>query len=184
MFLEGTGAMVLDHIHRIAYTAQSNRADPVALERFCTHFNYEPMAFATADAQSRPCYHTNVMLCVGTDFALGGFGLITDPARRHTVCARLRETGRELVALSPWQIGEFAGNALELQGTQGRVLALSTRAAASLSPAQKAVIERSATLLPLAVPTIELAGGSVRCMLAGIHLARREIFQAKVAVAA
>lgn len=144
MFLEGTGAMVLDHIHRIAYTAQSNRADPVALERFCTHFNYEPMAFATADAQGHSCYHTNVMLCVGTDFALGGFDLITDPARRHAVRARLRETGRELIELSPWQIGEFAGNALELQGTQGRVLAMSARAVASLSPAQKAVIERSA----------------------------------------
>ena len=184
MFLEGTGAMVLDHVHRIAYTAQSNRADPVALERFCTHFNYEPMAFATADAQGHPCYHTNVMLCVGTDFALGGFDLITDPARRHAVRARLRETGRELIELSPWQIGEFAGNALELQGTQGRVLAMSARAAASLSPAQKAVIERSAALLPLAVPTIELAGGSVRCMLAGIHLARRGVFQEKVAVTA
>jgi hypothetical protein len=31
----------------------------------------------------------------------------------------------------------------------------------------------TARLLPLAVPTIEMAGGSVRCMLAGIHLARR-----------
>ena len=184
MFLEGTGAMVLDHIHRIAYTAQSNRADPVALERFCTHFNYEPMAFATADARGRPCYHTNVMLCVGTDFALGGFYLITDPARRDAVRARLRETGRELIELSAWQIGEFAGNALELQGTQGRVLALSARAAASLTPAQKAVIERSAALLPLAVPTIELAGGSVRCMLAGVHLARRDPVQAKLAASA
>ena len=181
MFLEGTGAMVLDHIHRIAYTAQSNRADPVALERFCTHFNYEPMAFATVDARGRPCYHTNVMLCVGTDFALGGFYLITDPARRDAVRARLRETGRELIELSAWQIGEFAGNALELQGTQGRVLALSARAAASLTPAQKAVIERSAALLPLAVPTIELAGGSVRCMLAGVHLARRDPIPAKLA---
>ena len=184
MFLEGTGAMVLDHIHRIAYTAQSNRADPVALERFCTHFNYEPMAFATVDARGRPCYHTNVMLCVGTDFALGGFHLITDPARRDAVRARLRETGRELIELSAWQIGEFAGNALELQGTQGRVLALSARAAASLTPAQKAVIERSAALLPLAVPTIELAGGSVRCMLAGVHLARRDPVQAKLAASA
>jgi hypothetical protein len=54
MFLEGTGAMVLDHVARIAYTAQSNRANPVALERFCTHFNFEPMAFATADAQGQP----------------------------------------------------------------------------------------------------------------------------------
>ncbi|MBV7456118.1 amidinotransferase [Acidovorax sp. sif1233] len=173
MFLEGTGAMVLDHISRVAYTAQSNRADPVALERFCTHFNYEPMVFATADARGQPCYHTNVMLCVGTDFALGGFHMITDPARREAVRERLRETGREVIELSAAQIADFAGNALELTGAQGRVLALSSRAAASLAPAQKAVIERSARLLPLAVPTIELAGGSVRCMLAGIHLARR-----------
>ena len=67
VFLEGTGAMVLDHIGRIAYTAQSNRADPVALERFCTHFNYEPMAFATADGKGQPCYHTNVMLALMRD---------------------------------------------------------------------------------------------------------------------
>lgn len=174
MALEGTGAMVLDHIGRIAYTAQSHRADPVALERFCTHFNFEPMAFATADAQGRPCYHTNVMLCVGTDFALGGFHLIADPQRREAVRQRLRESGRQLIELDARQIGEFAGNALELTGHGGqRLLALSERAAASLTAAQKAVIERSATLLPLRVPTIELAGGSVRCMLAGIHLATR-----------
>ena len=174
MALEGTGAMVLDHIGRIAYTAQSNRADPVALERFCTHFNFEPMAFATADAQGRPCYHTNVMLCVGTDFALGGFHLIANPQRREAVRARLHESGRDVIELDARQIGEFAGNALELTGHGGqRLLALSERAAASLTAAQKAVIERSATLLPLRVPTIELAGGSVRCMLAGIHLAAR-----------
>lgn len=174
MALEGTGAMVLDHIGRIAYTAQSHRADPVALERFCTHFNFEPMAFATADAQGRPCYHTNVMLCVGTDFALGGLHLIADPRRREAVRQRLRESGREVIELDARQIGEFAGNALELTGHGGqRLLALSERAAASLTAAQKAVIERSATLLPLRVPTIELAGGSVRCMLAGIHLAPR-----------
>ena len=173
LFLEGTGAMVLDHLGRIAYTAQSNRADPVALERFCTHFNYEPMAFATADAQGRPCYHTNVMLCVGTAFALGGFHMITDPKRRNAVRERLYETGRDVIELSAWQIGEYAGNALELTGTQGRVLAMSARAAASLTAGQRATIERSARLLPLAVPTIEQAGGSVRCMLAGVHLARR-----------
>ncbi|MFP3607565.1 arginine deiminase-related protein, partial [Paraburkholderia sp. SIMBA_053] len=50
IFLEGTGAMVLDHVTRIAYTARSRRADPVALERFCTHFNFEPMCFDTADS--------------------------------------------------------------------------------------------------------------------------------------
>ena len=174
MFLEGTGAMVLDHVARVAYTAQSNRANPVALERFCTHFNYEPMAFATADHTGTPCYHTNVMLCVATEFVLGGFHLIADAARRNAVQERLAEGGRAVIALDAGQIGEFAGNALELTGQGGqRWLALSERAAASLTPAQKTAIERSARLLPLQVSAIELAGGSVRCMLAGIHLARR-----------
>lgn len=55
-----------------------------------------------------------------------------------------------------------------------RLLALSARAVEALRPDQIAVIERSAELLPLSIPTIETAGGSVRCMLAGIHLSPRE----------
>lgn len=78
-----------------------------------------------------------------------------------------------MIALDARQIAEFAGNAIELSGAQGRVLALSERAAASLTPEQRESISRSARLLPVSVPTIEMAGGSVRCMLAGIHLARR-----------
>jgi len=173
MALEGTGAMVLDHIGRIAYTAQSHRADPVALERFCTHFQYEPMVFATADATGQPCYHTNVMLCIGTEFAMGGFHMVSDPQRRREVQERLWESGRNLIELGPEQITNFAANALELQSRSGPVLALSARAAACLTPAQRRALEQHTTLLPLAVPTIELAGGSVRCMLAGIHLAPR-----------
>jgi len=173
LFLEGTGAMVLDHLARVAYTARSNRADAVALERFCTHFNFEPMAFDTADAAGLPIYHTNVMMCVATGFALVGFDLMSEPRRRAEVRARLQESGREVIALSAAQIGEFAANAIELSGRDGRVLALSQRACDSLNRAQRALIERSARLVPLAVPTIEMAGGSVRCMLAGIHLSPR-----------
>ena len=39
----------------------------------------------------------------------------------------------------------------------------------------KQTIEATARLLPLDIPTIEIAGGSVRCMLAGIHLSRRPV---------
>jgi len=173
LFLEGTGAMVLDHLMRVAYAARSNRADAVALERFCTHFNFEPMAFDTADATGRPIYHTNVMMCVATEFAMVGFDLIRDARRRAEVRTRLAESGREVIALDASQIREFAGNALELSGSQGRVLAMSTRAAACLRPDQRRIIERSAQVVALRVPTIEMAGGSVRCMLAGVHLARR-----------
>ncbi|WP_248557527.1 citrulline utilization hydrolase CtlX [Paraburkholderia terrae] len=173
IFLEGTGAMVLDHVTRIAYTARSRRADPVALERFCTHFNFEPMCFDTADSNGQPVYHTNVMMSVATDFALVGFDVIRDTTRREHIHRRLAETGRTVIALDNEQLGHFAGNALELTGRDGRVLALSRRALGCLTQRQRRLIERSAQLLPLDVPTIELAGGSVRCMLAGIHLARR-----------
>ena len=173
LFLEGTGAMVLDHVARIAYTAKSNRADAIALERFCTHFNFEPMAFATADENGRPIYHTNVMMCIAAEFAMVGFDIIEDPRRRREIRSRLAEMGRSIVELSNYQIGEFAGNALELSTAGGRILAISARAVAALTDDQKKQIEESARIVELSVPTIELAGGSIRCMLAGIHLARR-----------
>ncbi|MCK0197442.1 arginine deiminase-related protein [Ancylobacter sp. 6x-1] len=173
VYLEGTGAMVLDHIERVAYAARSNRTNEIALERFCTHFNFEPVVFDAADAAGRPIYHTNVLMCVGTEVALIGLDTIRDARRRAEVADRLSDAGRAVVALSHRQIEDFAGNAIELDGRGGRILALSARAARSLTAEQRGVLERSVELLPLEVPTIELAGGSVRCMLAGIHLSPR-----------
>ncbi|GAA1764299.1 citrulline utilization hydrolase CtlX [Agromyces humatus] len=171
VFLEGTGAMVLDHEYRIAYATRSNRADPLALERFCTNFGYEPMVFDASDARSIPIYHTNVMMAVATEFALVCLDAIASPVRRIEVADRLAGRGRRaVIALTTSQLDEFCGNTVELEARDGRVLALSRRAHDALTADQRALIERSARLLPLDVPTIELAGGSVRCMLAGVHL--------------
>ena len=174
LYLEGTGVMVLDHVGRIAYVARSNRASPIVLERFCTHFNYEPMVFDATDHSGAPVYHTNVLMCIATEFALIGVAMIKDRDRADKIIHRLGESGREVVALSIDQIKNFAGNAIELQGARGRVLAISARAVDALRPEQLAVIEGSAEIIPLSIPTIELAGGSVRCMLAGNHLAQRD----------
>jgi hypothetical protein len=170
VFLEGTGAMVLDHVTRVAYTARSHRADPVALERFCTNFGYEPIAFDATDSEGVPIYHTNVLMCVATDFAMIGLETIADEVRRGQVRERLAAPGRDIIALTDAQIRGFAGNAIELQGAESRILALSTRALASLTPDQVTTIEQYCQILPLEVSTIERAGGSVRCMIAGIHL--------------
>lgn len=173
LFLEGTGAMVLDHIDRVAYVTKSNRADPVALERFCTHFNYEPMAFGACDESGTPVYHTNVLMCIATDFVMIGLDMFDDAKRREEIIARFESSGRKVIALSNDQIANFAGNALELQSRDRRVLAISARAHDVLTDEQKAIIERNTEILPLEIPTIELAGGSVRCMLAGVHLLPR-----------
>jgi len=150
VFLEGTGAMVLDHGARIAYVARSRRADPIALERFCTNFGYEPMAFDAVDETGTAIYHTNVMMCIATDFALVGLDLITSPTRRAQVVERLSALDREVIDLSPDQIRNFAGNAIELHGRNGRMLALSERALASLTAPQRRMIERSCEIVPLA----------------------------------
>lgn len=173
LFLEGTGAMVLDHIGRIAYVARSHRADPVILERFCTHNGYEPMVFDACDDNGSTIYHTNVLMCVGTELALICLDALPDARRRAEVVTRLTETGRTVVDLTHEQLRDFAGNAFELTGANGRLLAMSQRARRSLTASQVRTIEASCTIVATDISTIELAGGSVRCMLAGIHLDQR-----------
>lgn len=171
LFLEGTGAMVLDHVSRIAYAVRSRRCDPVLVERFCTVFGYEPVVFDAVDPDGVPIYHTNVMMCIGTDVALIGLDAIVGDERRAQIAHRIRETGRTLVALSAEQVAAFAGNALELRGRDGeRLLVISETGHRSLSAEQLELLSRSCRVLPVDVAPIELAGGSVRCMLAGIHL--------------
>jgi hypothetical protein len=178
IFLEGTGAMVLDHVSRVAYTARSHRADTHVLERFCTDFGYEPMAFDAVDSEGVPVYHTNVIACIGTEVAMIALEMIPDEQRRAEVRERLSVNGRIVVELTEQQIREFAGNAVELCGRTpgGRrryIMAMSARARRSLRPDQVAAIEESCEIVAIDIPTIELAGGSVRCMIAGVHLDRR-----------
>ncbi|WP_458699704.1 citrulline utilization hydrolase CtlX [Sulfurospirillum sp. 1307] len=174
LFLEGTGAMVLDNINRIAYTAKSNRSNEIILERFCSIFKYEPMAFDTSDANNNAIYHTNVMMCIASKYALICLDMIVDKKRREEVKQRLEEGGFEVIPLSYEQIDNFAGNAIELTGDNNQsYLVMSQRAKDALTKEQIDIIEKSSIILPLKVPTIELAGGSVRCMIAGIHLSPR-----------
>ncbi|HVF70461.1 MAG TPA: arginine deiminase-related protein [Chthoniobacterales bacterium] len=170
--LEGTGSLVLDHTHEVAYASLSQRTHPEVLERFCSDFGYEPVTFRSASQDGRPVYHTNVIMCVGSDFALISLEMIPDETERQTVLGRLKSTGKEVIELQETQVSEFAGNAIELRAGEEKRLVLSERGAAALTPSQRTTIEKYARLLPLSLPTIELAGGSARCMIATIHLPR------------
>lgn len=173
IYLEGTGAMVLDHLDRVAYAVQSKRANSLALERFCTHFNYEPMLFDASNSAGESVYHTNVLMCIATEFVLMAPSMITNTPRREEIIQRFQASGRDVIELSEAQISHFCGNAIELKSSNGRILALSTTAYNALTTEQSKLIEKSAKLVPIDVSTIELAGGSIRCMIAGIHLSPR-----------
>ena len=171
--LEGTGSLVLDHVNRIAYVSLSNRSNPKVIRRFADDFGYEAVAFTSMGRDSQPIYHTNVMMCVGSEFALVGLAMIPNKPERKQVRTRLEASGKEIVDLSPEQVANFAGNAIELHdSTDAKLLVLSTRALRTLNKEQRTTITRHARLVSLELPTIELGGGSARCMIATIHLPR------------
>jgi hypothetical protein len=173
-YLEGTGSLVLDRVNRVAYAGLSPRTDARLLQDWAARAGYEGVHFHARDTRGQPIYHTNVMLCIGSAFALGCFDCIADKAERERVVQRLTDTGHEVVAISPYQMESFAGNMLELKGRGGEtLLAMSTRAERALNPAQRAALEKHARIVSSPIDTIEdCAGGSVRCMLAEIHLPR------------
>jgi len=168
--LEGTGSLVLDHVNKLAYASLSQRTHPDVLAQFCDDFGYEAVKFRSESEDGRPVYHTNVVMCVASEFALISLEMIPDEAERGGVQNLLEATGKEVIELSQKQIGEYAGNAIELHNAKEKLLVLSARAEAALTTAQCSVIEQYARMIPLSLPTIELAGGSARCMMATIHL--------------
>lgn len=171
-YLEGTGSMVLDRVHRIAYASLSSRTDANVLREFARQMDYEPVIFAARDASGAPIYHTNVLLSLGSRFAAICTPALDD-ADRLAVIGRLRSTGHEILELSMPQLACFAGNMLELCGAHGAgVVALSTAARDALRPGQISLLERLGNRIVAApIPTIErVGGGGVRCMFAEIHL--------------
>lgn len=174
-FLEGTGSLVLDRIQHIAYACLSPRTDMDVLGEFAQRLDYEIVAFEASDAGGAAIYHTNVLMCVGTRFAAICAECI-EPARRSAIVRMLQSGGRSVIELSFAQMHSFAGNMLELRTQTGAtVVALSGTAHAALSIEQKQQLQQAAgTLVSSPIPTIErLGGGSVRCMLAEVHLPRK-----------
>jgi hypothetical protein len=169
--LEGTGSLVLDHVNKIAYVSLSNRSNPKVIRRFADDFGFEPVTFTSIGTDDQPIYHTNVMMCVGTNFALVGLSLIPNESERKQLQARLEASGKEMVELSLHQVANFAGNAIELHNTRGeKLLVISARAVPTLTEEQSATLTRHIRIVPLHLPTIEVGGGSARCMIATIHL--------------
>jgi len=170
--LEGTGSMVLDRANRVAYACISTRTHLDPLGDFAQRMGYDVVAFEAVDSSGVPIYHTNVLMNIGEEIAVICADAIPRQDQREAVLARLHETGHEIVLLSYAQLEAFAGNMLELRNKTGeRVLAMSQQAYDSLDEEQRAILASKSRIISVAINNIESsAGGSVRCMLAEVHL--------------
>jgi hypothetical protein len=176
-YLEGTGSILLDRENGKAYCALSPRADEELFIEFCEDFEYSPIifeAFQTVDGERKLIYHTNVMMCIGETFAVICADCIDDKKERKMVLDSLRGDDKEVILITEAQVNTFAGNMLEVKGTDDRrYLVMSQSAHQSLTKKQIAQLEEHVTILSSNLDTIEACGGgSARCMMAEIFLPR------------
>jgi hypothetical protein len=171
-YLEGTGSMVLDRVNRVAYACLSSRTQLDPLGDFAQRMGYDVVAFDAVDKDGVPIYHTNVLMNVGEALAIICDEAIVRDEQRGAVMTRLRKSGHDVVSISYDQLDAFAGNMLELRSTEGdRVIAMSSQAWNSLDAEQRQVLQANGKIVSSPINNIESsAGGSVRCMLAEIHL--------------
>lgn len=171
-YLEGTGSLVLDRISRIAYACMSSRTHLDVLGDFSQRMDYELVAFDAVDRNDEPIYHTNVMMALGEKIAIICGQSIVREEQRQAVLDSLKSTGHEIVQIDFTQMEQFAGNMLQLRAADGTtVIAMSEQARRSLTPRQVEQITAHSQIVSAPIDGIEAsAGGSVRCMLAEIHL--------------
>jgi hypothetical protein len=179
LFLEGTGSMVLDRLNRVAYAALGPRTDALVLETFCERFNYDTVAFKAVQEVNgvpMPVYHTNVVMSIGTHFAIVCLSAIPDTRERNGVKDALKASGRKIIDISEAQMAAFAGNAIEARTLNGELLCvMSTCAYQALRPDQHEAIGKHARLVYSDLSTIEThGGGSARCMLAEIFIPKKK----------
>ncbi len=177
-YLEGTGSMIFDHDHKIAYGSVSLRLDEELFREFCAEFGFKPIVFhsyQTANGKRLPIYHTNVMMCVADSFVVICLDCIDDEIEKLLVIETIKNSGKEIIEITEDQMQQFAGNMLQVQNAEGeKFLVMSQSAYKALTPEQILAIEKYCKIIYADLETIETnGGGSARCMLAEVFLPRR-----------
>ena len=173
LYLEGTGSMILDRENKICYAAISDRTNKNIVNDFCNQLNFKPILFTSNQdvrGERLAIYHTNVMMCITTRFAIVCLDSIDCDEEKDRVIDILIETKKEIISISEEQTNKFAGNMLEVEGDK-KYLVMSKSAYSCLTENQIKKINKYCEILYSDLSTIEdYGGGSARCMMAEIFL--------------
>lgn len=176
-FLEGTGSIVFDHENKIAYACLSPRTDKELFIKVSEYLHYKPVYFHSYDMNGKEIYHTNVMMCIGENFAVICLDSINDNHEREVVTGLLSQTGHQIIDITFEQMNNFVGNMLVIRTNDNKsILALAQSSFDSLTTIQKKELKKYCKLVPLSTNTIEtIGGGSARCMIAEVFLEPTEL---------
>jgi hypothetical protein len=168
-YLEGTGSIVLDRQNKFAYCSLSKRSDHDLLKIFCSEMNYKPVVFNSL-YQSKPIYHTNVMMSICNNFSIICLDSIVDENQKKDVVTNLKNSNLEIIDIKIDQMCSFLGNCIQLVDSKSNpLLVMSSRAYSSIKNSQLKIIEKHTDIIHSDIKTIEdNGGGSARCMIAEI----------------
>ena len=170
-FLEGTGAMIIDHRAEKVYAARSQRCHEDQFDNFIQLRFYEQgLMFTAKSSTGNPIYHTNVMMSLGDKYSVICLDCIEDKKEQEWVKASLEEDF-EVIEISMDQMeNHFCGNILQVNSAGGRpLIVMSEKAYAGFTSQQIQRLEVHGHILPIDLTTIEtIGGGSARCMMAEI----------------
>ena len=174
-YLEGTGSMVMDHVNRVVYACRSPRTNENILTSLCELLQYKKIVFDAVDERGVAIYHTNVMMSVADKFAIVCLDAIQNESDQDVILGQFEVTQHKVIAISFAQMNSFAGNMLTVRNKAGESFTLmSQRAFQSLLPGQLNEISKYTEILTFNIDHVErYGGGSVRCMVAGIHLPKK-----------
>lgn len=187
--LEGTGALVIDHLSGLAYAAKSVRCHPSAMMRMVQSQNVTFSKFALFETRSstgKEFYHTNVMLSIGTQFAVVCAECIVEDVSeenreiclpRSKVLESLAKGGRTVIEITLEQAEKcFCANILEVRGENNApMIVMSESAFNGFTEEQRQKLGNFGKLVPVPIgAAIEaVGGGSSRCMLAEVFLPKQ-----------
>jgi hypothetical protein len=173
-FLEGTGSIVFDHEHKIAYAALSERTDKDVFIECCKILEYQPIIFRAFHKNGMPVYHTNVLMHISQHVSAICLEMIHYEDRER-ILESLQITNHSPIILSEQQALSFAGNMLTIFDIEGKPYLFGSQTGfSSLTEHQLSMI--NIQCIRIDIPTIEfIGGGSARCMIAEILLPRHSL---------
>ena len=163
LFLEGTGSLVLDRQHKIAYACISPRTSIDLATLWANKRDFKLITFM-ANASNKPIYHTNIVMFLGSTLCFLGTESIIDSPRLEEQITHTHQ----IIKLSSSQVNKFCANVIELIDFEGNhFLAMSSTAFNNLETWQLDIIYKSGLYIEqFSIPTIEtVGGGSLRCMV-------------------
>ena len=168
-FLEGTGSIVLDRKSKTAYCSISKRSNVDLFKKFCLDMDYVSVTF-NSSYQSKPIYHTNVMMSICNNFSVICLDSIQNKQERESIIEKLNSSGLEIIDITVDQMCSFLGNCIQLVDSESNpLLVMSSRAYNSIKNSQLKIIEKHTDIIHSDIKTIEdYGGGSARCMIAEI----------------